>query len=235
MFLEAMDGCSCGSTAVTYRPMEFDGQRLISASLNSRTIKLSVSFSGKNGGLYSRSAALAHWNEIQRVFVPGQTGTLVWTDGVNSRTIKCRCSETPLPSEALPFLFRAAIQLTADRPLWYDGTENVTALESSSHSLTIVNDCGLAVPLIMEASATSEIFAVASSRGGGVAFGNTVGEGFVIDTDACTVISDSGELVNHLLSVESEFFKIMPGENILTFAGSAGVSVRWRKAYMGVY
>lgn len=234
MFLDGMDGCSCGSTAVTYKPIEFDGQRLISTNLNSRTLRLDVSFSGRNGALYSRSAAIAHYNEIQRVLVPGQMGTLTWTDGDNSRFIRCRCSETPLPTEVLPFLFRASIQLIADIPLWYDGNEETVTLDNGG-TVTIDNDCGIPVPVMIDVDPSSDLFVVVNNRGGGLGFVKSISGGFTIDTGNCTVISDGGEYVNNQLDVDSEFFKLMPGNNVLVFAGQAGVTIRWRRAFMGVY
>ena len=142
----------------------------------------------------------------------------------------------PKPTEILPYLFKAVFSMTADNPLWFDITENVDEVGGSEYTVTINNDCGIAVPMKIIAAASSEIFAVASvAAGAGLAFGNSIGEGFTIDTENCTVTSDSGELVNHLLSVESEFFYIMPGENVINFAGSSGVAIHWRRAYMGVY
>lgn len=237
MFLESVDGCSCGSTAITYKPIEYNGQRLISTSLDARTIPITVQISGKNesGMKYSRAEALKVWNDIQKVFIPGQIGTLVWSDGEHSRFIRCRCSESPNPHEILPFLFRINIAMTADSPLWYDTVENVVSFAEGT-TTTFNNDCGIAVPFKLEASAASGAFVlVSASAPARMGFVNSVSEAFVIDTDACTVTTASGELVNHLLLVESDFFKIVPGENTLNYAGADDVVIKWRKAYMGVY
>ncbi len=236
MLLESVDGVSCGSSAIAYKPIDFDGQRLISTSLDSRNIPLVINFGGKKDNRWSRAAAMERFNEIQRVFVPSQTGTLTWTDGTNSRFIKCRVDSISQPSQILPFLFRMKINFVADRPLWYDSTENVVGLASGQSSVTIENDSGIAVPFLMEVGSATSVFAVASRAAGtGLALVKSISQDFVIDTDDCTVISASGYLVNNQLTVDSEFFKIMPGTNVLSFAGGGDVTIRWRKAYMGVY
>lgn len=236
MLLESVDGVSCGSSAIAYKPIDFDGQRLISTSLDTRNVPLVINFGGKKNNRWSRATAMERFNEIQRVFVPSQTGTLTWTDGTNSRFIKCRVDSISQPSQILPFLFQMKINFVADRPLWYDGTENIVELASGQNSVTIENDSGIAVPFLMEVGSATSVFAVASRAAGtGLALVKSISQDFVIDTDNCTVISASGYLVNNQLTVDSEFFKIMPGTNVLSFAGGGDVTIRWRKAYMGVY
>ena len=232
-FIESFDGSSLGSTAVVYKPIEYDGQKFISANLNARTLRLCVNIGGKADGKYSRSAAVANRQNLQRIFVPGQYGKLEYTSGSGSRFIRCRLSEAPDYTEIMPFLFRAEMNLVADIPLWFDAEENVVPL-SSGNSLVIDNDCGLAVPFILEVG-HADVFAMYSTQAGaGIAF-YTIGEGFTINTADCTVISASGELCNNLLSVSSEFFYLVPGKNNLTFSGSSrDVVLKWRKAYTGI-
>lgn len=238
MFLEKLDGCSCGSSAVTYKPLDFDGQRFISSALNPRTIQLTINFGGRSGKLYSRSEALKRWEEIQKTLVPGQMGTLTWTDGINSRFIRCRCGDLPLPTEILPFLFRAGFSLVADIPYWKDSAENVVDFGGSgSGEVVINNDCGIAVPVIIEVGTADDIFLLANrTTGEALGFAEDLGEGFTIDTENCTVTTDSGELVNHKLLIDSSFFYLAPGENTLKFMDyTSGVVLRWRRAFMGVY
>lgn len=234
MFLESFDGCSCGSDAIVYKPIEYDGQRFISSNLTARTVQFTANFGGKSGGRYSRESALSRWQEIQKVFVPGQIGKLTWTDGENSRFIKCRTNETPMPTEMMPYLFRAGFSLTADSPIWFDTVENVVDFGSGG-SVTIENNCGLAVPFILEAEG-ADIFALASvAANARLQFAMSAGGSLIIDTAECTVKNASGEYVNNLLTVNSEFFNIMPGANKINYAGADGVIIRWRKGYMGVY
>lgn len=236
MLLESFDGCSCGSDDIVYKPINFDGQRFISSNLSARTVQFTANFGGKTDDRYSRKAALSRWQEIQKVFIPGKHGRLTWTDGANERYIDCRVESTPLPEEMLPFLFRIKFQLTADKPLWFETTENVVELASGSLTATIDNDCGIAVPFVVEADSGANIFTmISATTGAKLGFINNSGQSFTIDTAECTVKNASGELCNNLLSVDSEFFDIVPGVNRLNFAGSAGVRIRWRRAYMGVF
>lgn len=233
MHLESIDGCSCDSEAITYRPLSLNGQRFVSSTLTARTVVLNVNFGGKADGKYSRKEAMKHWEEIQRVFVPGNTGTLTWTNGTESRFIKCRTSETPKPSELLPYLFRASFSLTADDPLWYDSVENVVEL---TNGVTIENPCGIEVPFIAEVSTSVSAFSMARIQdGAGIALANRINEPFTIDTAKCTVTTASGELVNNQLSVNSQFFGILPGTNRFAVASFGTVTLKWRKAYMGIF
>lgn len=236
MLLESIDGCSCGCDAITYRPLNLNGQRFVSSTLTARTVVLNVNFGGKADGKYSRRDAKKRWEEIQRVFVPGNMGTLTWTNGTESRFIKCRTAEAPKPSELLSnqCLFRASFSLTADNPLWFDSVENVAEL--SSGGVTIENPCGLEVPFIAEVSTASDVFVmVRMSDGAGIGLANRINEDFTIDTAACTVTTASGKLVNNQLSVNSTFFGILPGTNRFNVAGHGTVKLKWHKAYMGIF
>lgn len=236
MFLESFNGNSCGACAITQKPIEFDGQRLISSSLNARTIELAVNFGGIADGRYSHSAALEKWDLIQKIFVPGVVGTLTWTNGIVSRFIRCRTTETPDCTRLLPFLYRAEFQLIADLPLWLDSTQQAVAL-SGGASATISNDCGIAVPFRVEASVSAgAAFAMHSAAAdAGLGFTAASSGVFTIDTAECTVTDSGGERVNSLLTPQSEFFKLLPGTNRITFAGTgASTQIFWRKAYMGV-
>ena len=161
-------------------------------------------------------------------------GTLTWANGAESRFIKCRTAETPKPSELLPYLFRASFSLTADYPMWFDSVENVAQL--STGGVTIENPCGIEVPFIAEVSAASDVFVmVRMSDGAGIGLANRINEDFTIDTAACTVTTASGELVNNQLNVNSRFFGILPGTNRFNVAGHGVVTLKWRKAYMGIF
>lgn len=236
MFLENFNGNSCGAEAITQKPLEFDGQRLISTALNARTIELKVNFGGVEGGRYSHSAALEKWGMIQKLFVPGVVGTLTWTNGKVSRFISCRTVETPDCTQILPFLYQAEFQLVADQPLWFDTEEQVVSL-SSGYTVNILNDCGIAVPFLVESSASAgSVFSMASAAADtGLTFTAAESVSFTIDTAECTVRASSGELINYLLGPQSEFFKLMPGNNRINFAGAgASTTIIWRKAFMGV-
>ena len=50
--LADFDGCSLGASARSYKPVELDGQKLISTSLNARTIVVPVEISARAGGRF---------------------------------------------------------------------------------------------------------------------------------------------------------------------------------------
>lgn len=250
--LERFDGSSCGSEAITYRPLDYNGQKFVSSTLTARTIQFAVSFCGRKNGRYSRAAALEKWEELQRVFVPGQEGTLTWTDGINTRFIKCRADSVPLPTEVLPFLFRVEFSMVADNPLWFDSIEHVEDLTAqySSHKIFVYNPCGIAVPFKMSFEMPAgKIFVMTAGQVrddesvmplGGILFttslnaGNTI---FTIDTAECTVRNSDGELCNQLLNAQSTFFQLAPGEIKFNFGGDRPTEceIRWREAYLSVY
>lgn len=236
MFLEAIDGNSCGAQAITAKPLDYDGQRFISSSLNARTVQLTVQFGGVAEGKYSHAEAMNRWQEIQKVFVPGDMGVLTWTNGKDSRFIECRAVETPNFSRLLPFLFRVSFSLVADYPYWQDSTENVVSYTVNTPSAIINNDCGISVPFIVEATPDVDLLVLYNrTTAKGIAFANTVTETIYIDTRECTVKTASGVYCNHLLSVTSEFFQLVPGENDLGWIGApAGATLRWRRAYMAI-
>ena len=236
MYLESIDGCSCGAQDIIAKPLDYDGQRFISSSLNARTVQFTAQFGGILDGRYSRAEAMKRWQEIQRVFIPGQIGVLTWTDGTESRFIECRAAEMPNFSQILPFLFRVSFSMTADYPYWQDSVENIVNYSASTLSAIITNDCGIAVPFIVEATPAADILVIYNrTTDKGIAFANTVSETIYIDTRECTVKTASGEYCNHLLTVDSEFFELVPGDNDIAWLGTpSAATLTWRKAYMAI-
>lgn len=248
-FLADFDGNSAGSNAIVYQPLALNGQKLIRTSLSARTITATVNVGGVVGGKYSRAAARARWEEIQKVLVPGDVGRLTWTDGTVSRFIDCRTEATPKTSEVLPFMISATFAFVADSPLWFDTEEQVLTFESSAAFL-YTNDCGIAVPFIYEVetgSSSAAPWLLVVPLNGADSFGLALFENVpansrcVIDTADCTVkLYEGGSsdyvLSNHLLSTNSAFGYLHPGENRLMCAWSSGCTarLRWHKAYMGV-
>lgn len=236
--LENFDGSSAGASAVTYRPVEFDGQRTVSANLSARTIILPVEFTAKSAGKYSRRGALAVWSKLMQVFVPLHDGILTWTDGTNSRRIKCRTAEVPKLTEKLPYLFAASFSLVADYPYWEDISEHSVAVTAGT-AVTINNACGLSVPLCIDVPAGGSAPLIFSRTAGyGIAFNTAPTKKCVVDTKECTVTLSDGTLANHLLAVDSEYFRLLPGDNVIQVlgvgTGSDTAVIRWRDLYMGV-
>lgn len=234
--LKSFDGSSVGAASITYKPVEFDGQRTISTSLSARTISLPVEFTARENNTYSRKSALAVRDKLLRVFAPMDDGWLVWTDGTNSRRIKCRTAETPQFTEHLPFLFSATFSLVADYPYWESTEEHRIELSSGYHSVT--NSCGLAVPVCIDVpSGGSQPAVLLRSTGAGIGFAIAPEQDCIVDTRECTVTYADGSYASHLLTANSEYFKLPPGENeiVALDIGSGGAALRWRDLYMGVY
>ncbi len=237
MFLESFDGCSCSASDIVYKPFGYDGQYLVSSTLNPRTIPFTVNFGGRAAGRYSRATALRKWDEIQRVFAPGSAGVLTWTDGINSRFIKARCTELSPPKQILPFLFSASISLVADKPLWLDTIENSAEFPHASGNFSVTNECGTPVPVIIDVTAGANTVVIYNfTVGKGISFGGRASEDFVIDCGECTVRNSSGELCSHLISADSEYWSLAPGVNRIAAVGNVQYArIRWRNAYAGVY
>lgn len=238
--LKQFDGSSAGSSAVVYSPAEFDGQKTISTSLAARTIVLPVEFSAVVNGKRSRAGALAVWEQLLKVFVPLHEGWLVWTDGTNSRRIKCRTVETPKLTQILPWLFSASFSLVADYPYWEDCAEKSVTVTYSMSSVNVENTCGLEVPFCVDISGggSSQPYIYSRTADKYIVFAIAPGSACTVDTRECTVTLADGTLANHLLSVESEFFRLLPGSNqiqvLSTVSESDSAVIRWRDLYMGV-
>ena len=237
--LKNFDGCSAGASSVAYRPVESDGQRTISTNLTARTIVVPVQFTAVENGRYSRKGALAVWERLLRTFVPLHEGWLVWSDGTNSRRIKCRLSETPQLTQVLPFLFSASFSLVADFPYWEDCTEHSLTVTASAASVTVSNPCGLEVPFSVDIpSGGSQPLIYSRTADKRISFAVSPPGGCTVDTRECTVTLSDGTLANHLLTVDSEFFRLLPGDNDIQILGTGSSSdsaaIRWRDLYMGV-
>lgn len=237
--LADFDGCSLGASAISYKPVELDGQKLISTSLNARTIVVPVEISARADGRFSRAGALAAWEQLLKVFVPLHEGWLTWTDGTNSRRIKCRTAEVPQLTQTLPFLFSATVSLIADFPYWESLTEHSIAVTASAAAVTVNNTCGLAVPLCVDVPAGGSAPLIYNrTTGCGLSFAIAPEQSCTVDTRECTVTLADGSYANHLLSVESEFFRLAPGNNELQVLGtgtSNTATIRWKDMYTGVY
>lgn len=236
--LKNFNGSSVGAAAITYKPVEFDGQKTISTSLSARTISLPVEFTARENNSYSRKSAFAVRDKLLRVFAPLDEGWLVWTDGTESRRIKCRTAETPQFTEHLPFLFSATFSLIADYPYWESTKEHSIELSSGYHTVTVTNSCGLAVPVCIDVpSGGSQPAILLKNTGAGIGFEIAPEQDCTVDTRECTVTYADGTFASHLLTTNSEYFKLLPGENYISaldIGGSGGAVLRWRDLYLGV-
>ena len=89
------------------------------------------------------------------------------------------------------------------------------------------------MPFLLDIPAGAGVFMLNNLTSGKVLKMLNVSGAYTIDTANCTVTS-GGELVNNLLSVDSEFFGLVPGDNTFVSSGSGSFEMLWRKAYMGI-
>lgn len=246
-FLADFDGNSVSATAIAYKPAEFDGQRFISANLNARTITFSAQWSVIGySGRFSDSAAFAVWEDLQKVFVPGQYGKLVWTNGRGkTRFIECRTEATPKLTQKFPHVLGADFKLIADLPYWQDEKENVFVFPRP-HSLhnTVVNGCGIPVPFIFMCERGFPYFGRSNSASGVdnetltlIPDGSEQNEPVVIDTGARTV-TIGGKPAEKYLTSAAEFFSLNTGENDFFCTDANGdlgeCKLIWHDHYLGV-
>ena len=239
MFLAEFDGNSVGSTAITYKPAEFDGDRFISANLNSRTITFTAEWYGVKDGRYSIKESYRMWEQLQRVFVPGQMGKLTWTNGIESRFIECRTSDLPNFSRLIGSKLSSDFQLVADYPFWQNVKEHIFDFSGYNISdlITVTNSCGIAVPFIFTCSGGNP-FLANMTAGAFISLRRPDNAGAVeIDTRRCTVTSD-GVLCNQYLTADSSFFKLMPGGNAIRIESmnfqENNCKMTWHDHYLGV-
>lgn len=237
--LEGFDGSSVSANSITYTPVEYDGQKTVLNNLSARTITLPLEFSAKVDGKYSRSEALKIWEKLCSVFVPVHSGTLVWTDGTRSRQIECRAAEVPRITRVLPFMFSTVVNLVADFPYWEDMNENSKTFTTAGAGLTVTNECALAVPLYIDAAVSSgSMFGCVNVTAGkalGFSSGNGISGSFTIDTKQCVVILSDGNYGNHYLTANSDYFWLLPGDNVFNIVNySSNITFRWKNMYLGV-
>lgn len=238
-FLAAFDGNSAGCTAITYKPAEFDGEKFISANLDARTITFTAEWYGVDGGKFSVKQSYQKWGRLQSVFVPGNMGKLTWTNGRESRFIECRASELPSLTRVVGNKFSAEFKLVADYPYWQDVNEN--AFDFSGYSigdpLTITNGCGVAVPFVFTCAGGNPMLASLTANAMIVVSRPEDTTAVEIDTRQC-VVTAGGELCNQYLSADSEFFKLMPGDNSLRIANlgytANDCAMTWHEHFTGV-
>lgn len=236
------DGSSAACTAITYKPADFDGERFISSNMDAKTITFTANWYGISGGKFSISAAKAFADELRRVFVPGQVGTLTWTDGAKTRVIDCRTSEFPIIKNVFGCCFAAEFKLIADYPYWQGETHSYAfeGVYPASRSINLTNACGIAVPFVFTSTHPYIALAAYSTNGGVIRLteGNFSGS-LMVDTRKC-LVTLNGERANHYLSPQSTFFKFPPGDfelRLLNVSGqsqiNAGTTLTWRDHYIG--
>ena len=244
--LENFDGGTCESEAITYRPIDFDGDIFISSTLKPRTITATVKIIGISGGRYNRKAAMRGYNNLLRAFTVGDNGKLTYYNNGDEYEIECRLASVPPYEDVNQFVLSVDIVLIADKPVWYDTIENRVDITTSEVKHIWVDSAipvpfklyvkGLnAEPWLLSATAKAHLCVFRGLE--------NAQQHFLIDTDKCTCMlydnddDDTGELANQYLDEETEFFYLMPGDNMIFFANwtkDFTVYLTYRDGYLGV-
>lgn len=242
-FLAEFDGSSAACTAITYKPADFDGERFISANMDAKTIAFTANWYGISGGKFSITAAKAFADELRRVFVPGQTGTLTWTDGAKTRDIDCRASEFPVIKNVFGCCFSAEFKLVADYPYWQGETHSYAfeGVFPATRAVNLTNSCGIAVPFAFTSTHPHIGLVLFADDTPGILLNEGDFSGsLMVDTRKC-LVTLGGERANQHLSPRSTFFKLPPGDfelRMLNVSGqsqiNAGTTLAWRDHYLGV-
>ena len=241
-FLAAFDGSSTPCTAIAYKPAEFDGQRFVSANLDARTIAFTAEWYGVSDGKFSIQKSYDFWEELQRIFVPGQMGKLTWTNGYKTRFIECRAAETPNFTRVCGCKLSAEFQLVADYPYWQGNEHEITfsGIIPTYKPIYVTNECGLPVPFIFTCTHPHIALVLVTEDLPNITLNDGNFSGAVmVDTRRC-LVTLGGEIANQYLSPKSTFFKLPPGENefrIINVGESsitAGTKLTWRDHYLGV-
>lgn len=255
--LSAFDGNSLGAEFVQFKPIDFDGSKTLSHTLNARTITFTADWYAVEGGKRSRAAALAEWERMQYVFAPGNEGTLTWTNGAETRTIDCYANEIPALHEKARGLFSADFTLTADYPLWKGSVLHSSVFTGKflMELIEIENTCAIFVPPLIKIE--GGIVSLMRTNQAGKTYPNKTLE---IDPSRCSAdravyIDNAQQLVyqyapndtgkkldrNYSLTPYSEFFGLYPGVNniVLTMNANSGdvettVTFNWYDHYLGV-
>lgn len=238
--LAAFDGDSLGADFVRFKPVSRDGTRTLTHTLNARTVTMTVNWYSVRNGKRSRAGGLTFWERLQYTLVPGDSGTLVWTNGSDTRSINCYAAETPALHEPFSGLFSADIKLVADYPLWKGNVQKVDVFSGQFHAdaVEIENTCPVPIPPLIKIEGsvasmfrtnpaggypypTQSLFIDAERAGGST-------NALFIDCAEQTVYryapDGSGKKNDrtYCLSPASEFFYLYPGKNIIVLSMNTG-------------
>lgn len=244
--LEDFDGGTCESEAITYRPIDYDGDIFISSTLRPRTITAKIKIIGITGGKYSRKAAMRGYNTLLRAFTVGDMGKLTYSNNGDDYVIDCRLASVPPYTDENQFILSVDITLIADKPVWYDTTENRVDITTSEIKHIWV-DSAIPVPFklyVKGLDAQPYLISLTAKARLCVFKGlENAQQHFLIDTGNCTCMlydnddDTEGQLANQYLNDDADFFYLYPGDNIVFFTNwSRGYDVylTYYNGYLGV-
>lgn len=254
-FLKSIDGSSLGITEQIYKSIGQDGQKAGEITLNARTILCEFIFSFVG----SVESYRRQWQNICEVFSPKLKGTLHYSNDGGSYKIDCRPYEVPAPLKDSQF----TVQFIADSPLWkaekrfYQKLGTVKGGLSFPFSFnpkirfgtwekecTIYNDTSIETPFIINIESVSDYCQITNQKGEFIRIDKPIGLGerLEIDTGNYTVklYSNDNSFVyaNNKITLDSTYFKLYAGENILTLDNGtetlSTASIAYNSLFLGV-
>lgn len=262
-YLESIDANSVGTAYSTQKAIGQDGQDILDITYNPRTVVAKLAFCGIKNGRYDEAAMHKNWLTISRVLIPNQAGTLIYQNDAGIYKIAYRPSELPNFTRSVGTLCRFSVDFTADYPFWKSYTDFTARLGTVVGGkrypviynpalrygewvmkAAIKNDCGIPTPFAITIESVSTYAKIINQRGEYLYIDQVTGEGekLVIDTENYTVTliqADGTEvLANHKITLDSSYFRLYPGINILTLENgedsAAKATVAYNQLYLGV-
>lgn len=239
--LGVADVNSVGISAITQKPIQYDGQVTLETSLNPRTITAEITIIGILGGRYSHAEYYRLWEQIQRALLPGKAyeGKLQYANEGGKYWIRAYPYAMPNP-ERLAATGTFTVEFIADYPYWQAETLHTHTFTSGFNYIT--NESGMPVPFTVELSQMETVLLINATTGGIISISGELGTytKLVIDTQACTVkkyVGAEWEYANHLLTADSDYKPLAAGQNKIYFTNwgsSASAKITWYDHFLGV-
>ena len=261
--LESIDANSIGTTRNSYKAIGQDGQNDGEITYNARTIICKLAFDGVLNGKYSNAEMERNWQLIASVLLPNVSGMLVYTNNVGTYKIACSPFELPNYENVVATLGKFSIQFVANNPFWQANEEISFRLGSIVggfsfpfsfnptvsfgtwvKSCTIENDMGIDTPFLIEMVTVSDYCKITNEKGQFIKVDRpiTAGQRLTINTANQEVrlydVDGTYTLANNKVTLDSTFFKLHYGTNVLTLDNGqltpAIATIAYNKLYLGV-
>lgn len=258
-----------GATAETAKAPRQDGRTTYYTSLDVRTINVTGSLVAYGSQTFSAQAAFdRHHAALCQAFAPHRWGYLTYHTEDGNRRVYCRPIATPTFGERVAVTCTLDIEFTTDSPYWESSDLYVYAVGvrikrwhfpmrlplvfgSLAPRGLITNPTSEIIYPMVEVTSTAQLVTVTNETAGAhISINRPIGEGqkMVIqmeDASAAIWTMDGGgvyretEDVSHWLTLDSEPWGMIPGENIITISNEIPAEtpltyIKYRIPYLGV-
>ena len=261
-YLEYIDASSISTSRSTYKAIGQDGQSSGDITYNPRTIVCKLAYNGVLNDRYDTAEMLRNWQLITSVFLPKSAGELVYTNDLGTYKIACCPFDLPNYETVVATLGKFTIDFVADYPFWQSNeiicfrlgevvggfsfpfSFNPTVQFGTwVKTCTIENDTGIETPFIVEIDTVSDYAILSNEKGEFIKVDRAIADGqkLVVNTLDMTVklVNADGSFTyaNNKVSLDSTYFKLHDGTNILTLDNGkttpATASICYNKLYLG--